>query len=320
MRTSREIFGYTGGTNRVFDSGIGFTGYVFNNDPDFSLTGSESAQTTFMVRTNATTNRASALIRTEDVANPANSNRYRLGTDAGAMTNSAFIDDRRFVLSDPRIALADTPNLAINEGAIGIGSRGVGLQGDPIQGATMVLATSEMLGNVLPDGATPCACEYLQWGYWTADVNTGAAATGPFRREQAHIASWVAGEIPAEIDDVPATGIATYTGHIVGSVRNSGIATYVSAGQFSHAYNFATRTGTIDVTGFDGADYTGGSTSPGQRNDFQAAGLAGTTGGRVMVLKGSFFSAPGDAVKYQGGNFNITGTGYLAGGTFAAER
>ena len=174
---------------------------------------------------------------------------------------------------------------------------------------------------MLPDGVTPCECEYLRWGYWSADARRNLPEVNPIDREAAHIASWVAGEIPDAID-IPTTGTAAYAGHIVGNVKN-GANYYVSAGRFTQQYDFAADTGAFNVTNFDGADYSGAIAASSLRNDFQGANIQGGSN-RTMNLRGSFFKSPsqgsGAIPAYVGGDFNVTGNDYKAGGTFAGER
>ena len=117
-------------------------------------------------------------------------------------------------------------------------------------------------------------------------------------------------------------GTAAYAGHIVGNVKN-GANYYVSTGRFTQQYNFGTDTGAFNVTNFDGADYSGAIAASSLRNDFQGANIQGGSN-RTMNLRGSFFKSPsqgsGAIPAYVGGDFNVTGNDYKAGGTFAGER
>lgn len=375
-RSTRDIYGYTGGISEIRSGGVFAGDYVFNNTPKVRLVGSESSQTTVALRTNAASSGASLTLQTQDV-DSAFGNRYRFGsspsigaTSVGGSPEAAFIDDDRIILRERSVQAGSENDPAVNVGSIGIGVLGLvpadaaaigrggtslvtvqepGLvagkidligqgakllvtqqalapvsgNGDPIERADMLLVTSEVVGNVLPGGVAPCTCDFLKWGYWTADVRTGDAtvATDPFRHENIHLATWLAGEIPAAAVVDGFTGTASYSGHIVGAVKNAGNYA-IRAGTFNHSYNFGTNTGTFTVRNFDGVNYSGTTTSPVQANDFQAGAITGAGTARVMKLKGSFFSSPTDAVKYNGGNFNIrnpTNT-YKAGGIFAGQR
>jgi hypothetical protein len=65
-------------------------------------------------------------------------------------------------------------------------------------------------------------CQFLQWGYWTAQVNTpNAQMTGATRSDYGHINTWLAG-IPTVTR--PTSGVGTYSGAAIGSVGASGFA------------------------------------------------------------------------------------------------
>ena len=275
---------------------------------------SPSGQTGLWIATDAGSNWLAveiSLLATEDPEGIGNSF-LRFGTPLNTLySRSTFIDDRRFIARDLSPVAIDA-----------VGNGFVGSENEPIVNLRGSFATSELLGNVLPDGVTPCECEYLRWGYWLVRALVDRTATGdPNNMAAVHIASWVAGEIPDAVD-IPTTGTASYAGHIVGNVKN-GASYYVSAGRFTHQHNFATDTGTFSVTNFDGADYSGAVSASDLRNDFQGVGIQGASN-RTMNLRGSFFKSPsqgaGAIPDYVGGDFNVTGDGYKAGGTFAGER
>ena len=313
-QTTRTMFGYTGGIVEEREVGGVFAGdYVFNSNPDDSgrvtIPGvTPSGQTGLWIVTNADDNWVHVEIGLENF--DFRDSFYRFGTAPleGQSNRSVFVDDNRFFARD--MSPADVR--IIGEGFLGE---------DPILRMDGVFATAGMLGNVLPDGVTPCECEYLRWGFWVADARRDVTTENPNDREAVHIASWVAGEIPDAVD-IPTSGTAAYAGHIVGNVKN-GASYYVSAGRFTQQYNFATDTGAFNVTNFDGADYSGSVSASNLRNDFQGVNIQGSSN-RVMNLRGSFFKTPsqgaGAVPAYVGGDFNVTGDGYKAGGTFAGER
>ena len=315
-RTTRTLSGYTGGIIEIRMRGGEFQGdYVFNGDPDdrgrTTIPGiSPSEQTGIRIATDADSNWMFVEMGTENVEG-ANNNFYYFGTPIGTRySRSAFIDNRRFIARN------------LSDGAIqAVGGEGF-MGGDPIVRLAGAFATSGMLGDLLPDGVVPCECEYLRWGYWTAEARRETTFEDRNNdREAAHIASWVAGEIPDAVD-IPTSGTAAYAGHIVGNVKN-GASYYVSAGRFTQQYDFAADTGAFNVTNFDGAAYSGAIAASSLRNDFQGANIQGSSN-RTMNLRGSFFKSPsqgaGAIPAYVGGDFNVTGNGYKAGGTFAGER
>jgi hypothetical protein len=177
---------------------------------------------------------------------------------------------------------------------------------------SLAMVTSATVpNNWMPAGVTPCACQFLQWGYWTGQVHTPnsdfSAAT---RTDRAFINTWVAG-VPTVT--MPTTGVGTYNGAAVGSVFNNG-ATYMAAGGFNQSYNFASQTGSVKIANFDGANYA--ASVAGSGNTF-----GGSLGGpnRSGNVIGRFF---GPGAVETGGAFNILNTSgpkYLASGIFAGK-
>lgn len=319
-RTTRTLFGYTGGIVEIGDTqGVFDRAVVLNSDLDVHghttiPDTSPSGQTGLWIATDAGSNWLFVEISLLDIEDPdgIENSFLRFGTPPNTRASrSTFIDDRRFIARDLSPVASDA-----------IGNGFVGIDNEPIVNLRGSFATSELLGNVLPDGVTPCECEYLRWGYWSVRALVDRTTSDdPNDMAAVHIASWVAGEIPDAVD-IPTTGTASYGGHIVGNVNN-GASYYVSAGRFTQQYNFATDTGTFSVTNFDGADYSGAVSATNLRNDFQGANIQGSSS-RAMNLRGSFFKTPaqgaGAIPAYVGGDFNVTGNGYKAGGTFAGER
>ena len=313
-QTTRTLFGYTGGIVEEREAGGVFAGdYVFHSNPDESgrvtIPGaSPSGQTGLWIVTNADDYWVHVEMGLENI--DFRDSFYRFGTPpiGGQSNRSMFIDDRRFFARD----LSEPDIEAIGEGFLG---------DDPIVQMEGVFATAGVLNNVLPDGVTPCECEYLRWGYWFNNARRVPTPDNLLQREAVHIASWVAGEIPDAVD-IPTTGTAAYAGHIVGNVKN-GASYYVSAGRFTQQYNFGTDTGAFNVTNFDGASYSGAISASDLRNDFSGLNIQGGSN-RTMNLRGSFFKSPsqgsGAIPAYVGGDFNVTGNGYKVGGTFAGER
>jgi len=113
-------------------------------------------------------------------------------------------------------------------------------------------------------------------------------------------------------------------------------AQYLAVGDFEANWNFATRSGTFDVTNFDGTDFAGAidgigeGTSPQFESNGFATGThdgtqAGTddAGDLIMFVNGSFFIGPNSNAEYMGGQGVITDTTtggdvYRAITTFAA--
>ena len=160
---------------------------------------------------------------------------------------------------------------------------------------------------------TPCACQYLQWGYWTGQVLTpNSTLTASTRDDRAFINTWLAGTPTVNL---PTTGTGTYNGAAVGTVFNAG-ATYLAAGAFNGTYNFGTQSGTMSINNFDGHSFSATGRAPltGANYTFNVAqpGVAGT-------INGAFYGP--NAVE-TGGNFafhTTAGPAYLASGIFAGK-
>ena len=169
------------------------------------------------------------------------------------------------------------------------------------------------INGILPNGVTPCTCQYLQWGYWTGQVvSTTTQGLGINRTDRAYINTWLAGTPTVTM---PTTGVGTYNGAAVGTVFNNG-ASYVAAGGFNQTYNFGSRTGTVNISNFDGANYAAAVSGTGNA---YAGSLTGTPN-RSGTVVGTFF--PVALAAETGGGFNIQSTAgakYLASGVFAGR-
>ena len=182
----------------------------------------------------------------------------------------------------------------------------------------LAMVTSGTVPNaiqgILPTGVTPCACQYLQWGYWTAGVGTpNASLTGYARFDRSYIGTWIAGQPTV---NMPTTGVASYNGAAVGTVFNNG-ATYLAAGGFNNTYNFGNNTGAVTINNFDGRNLA--ATVSGSGNTYSGtlnqAGSTAFTGN----VKGSFY---GPGAIETGGSFalhSLTGPSYMASGIFAGR-
>lgn len=185
--------------------------------------------------------------------------------------------------------------------------------GQPNLTPSLAMVTSATVpNNWMPAGVTPCACQFLQWGYWTGQVQTpNADLTAATRTDRAYINTWVAGTPTVTM---PVTGVGTYNGAAVGTVFNNG-ATYMAAGGFNQSYNFGSQTGNVKITNFDGANYD--ATVAGSGNTF--GGSLGGPPNRSGTVIGRFY---GPGAVETGGAFNILNTSglrYLASGIFAGK-
>jgi hypothetical protein len=122
------------------------------------------------------------------------------------------------------------------------------------------------------------------------------------------------------IGDVPTTGQATYTGHVIANVQSAGFV----AGGFSNSVDFGARTGAVSVTGLDNTNYSGTVYFNNDPRNFGGTIDSTNVGadGRSMALQGSFFQGARSPVGEMGGSVAISSTkdSYLGSGIFAASR
>lgn len=164
---------------------------------------------------------------------------------------------------------------------------------------------------------TICQCEYTRWGFWTTN-DQRTTVNGQPAADSVIGGTWVAGRLPSSAD-IPTTGTATYIGHAIASIRN-GSSEYLAAGNFSNTVNFATRAGSVSVTGLDATNYAGTVNATQSAPGTFSGVLMGNAGNRFMILGGNFYRSPTSPVGEMGGLVNITGTNYLGSGIFAAAK
>ncbi len=295
-RTSETLTGFTGALIERENGSGGYSSYaVYNVTPD-----------QVQISKDATTNRVEGFFNMTTGAPPADSLSLLWGSTNGSSSQqqSAFIDDKRFAMREA--------------GAMAGSYNGESV----VTQMSMVTQAAVADADFLPAGVSFCTCQYLTWGYWQADLNyiSGARAG---QRDYVTLGTWVTGTATADID-LPMTGSATYTGHIIGNVENDMGNSYVAVGQIDTTWDFGSRTGGLAITNFDGANYAGTTFgSPGTGNF--GGSFTGVTPGatdREGQVWGAFFRSPTDATLYQAGNFklNSTESNYKAAGTFAAQR
>lgn len=192
--------------------------------------------------------------------------------------------------------------------------------------ATGLLVSSDLVpvgASVLPTGVLLCStCTDLVWGWFLADMKNSATA----EQSRVHLGTFVTGT-PTAIGNLPSTGRATFAGHVIGNVRN-GASRYIAIGNYSQTWDFALRSGVLQIQGFDnlnlasnlssanGLDFAGSWARVGDASTFSLAGFSGGAAG-------SFFSGALGQAASAAGAFNLTRTvsgtdTYQASGTFAA--
>ncbi|MFO1188662.1 MAG: FecR family protein [Alphaproteobacteria bacterium] len=305
-RSNRVLNGYVGGfgETRTSSGGFHFSGpYVITNaDPN-----------DVFIRTMATDNNSRVQA---DLSFQGGEDHVLLlfghteSTTIGQ--RSAFIDDDRFGAVQ-RAAVAGSAGVTIN----GVAEEGnAAVNGIPSASVTYLMSSGVVDGyQAAFPGTTFCTCEYTKWGFWGGEVRVPGEDN---RRDRIHLANWVAGILP-NIENAPAGGTATFGGHVIGTAQNGG-AMYVAAGNFTNAYNFGTKSGTFNMT-FDGKSVSGTVNGTGSdwRNYTGGVGGSGVAG----TINGSFYgktTAVAPIPQETGGNFTLGGEGYKASGIFAGKR
>jgi hypothetical protein len=188
--------------------------------------------------------------------------------------------------------------------------------------------TSAFLTSISSTNVQPCACESAQWGFWSAFNGANNANGQLVFEDQGALLLWVAGN-PTTAGSLPASGMATYTGHAIANIATGvGGQTYLAAGTFSNMVNFGARTGAVTIGGLDGTNYAGTANWVKGTTSFATLAnspLLGSNGGRTAALAGSFFQGgPTNTTPLygeMGGSLILNGTGgYLGSGIFAARK
>ena len=332
-RTTRRMFGYSGGAFQTHASGIASVSSttIFRN-----ATGDPKDIEVF---TSAETNKVSADIdvvgftlgsgTTTSTSGPFEVLNTDFGDDDTAFADSSAISGNSVFVDNATFGAADSDTTP----AVFVSSS------NPVTIADLdmirVESASEFSNGFLPSGVTVCDCNFLTWGFWNADIgrSTGSA-------EFIHLANWVAGTVPTAAEIVALTGTASYSGHAIATVFNAG-GVYQAIGNFTTTVDFGAETLTGAISAFDGGNFvlsggaintSGGSTLPGASsasNLFSSSIVAastdpGTATGRSGSLVGSFMSGAGlggDISSDMGGHFQIEdGSTYSASGIFAAAK
>jgi FecR protein len=256
---------------------------------------------------------------------------YVFGSANGNNGNSlngargTYVNPSNFAARDAAVSGTNTPVSLRTDGTSPLAF--VGFANQQLVTASSVGAnTSKFLTSISSTAVNPCACDSTQWGFWSA--SNGGTKNGQLAFEdQGVLLLWVAG-VPTTAGALPKGGTATYTGHAIANIANGAAGlTYLAAGGFSNTVNFGTHTGTVSITGLDGANYAGRVALTPMATTFGTAGaspLIGSIGDRTAAINGSFFRGGptniSPAYGEMGGSLILNGGGYLGSGIFAARR
>ena len=304
------------GTNRTTQTLNGFAGGVIQSIDELGAVSSRvlnvgtSQPSDVSIATDAGTNRAQGTItvRNFDGSTAAGSPTavFELGSTGGTRrADSAFIDDKVYAMTDRKGDSARSSHIQSGGTVV------------PINSNTVMASygSAPLQGGKLPGGVTPCECSFLSWGWWSGDISYDNPGYRQGQRDRLNLATYVAGKL-TNVVQLPNTGTATFNGHAIGSVIN-GNSQYVTAGTYPNVWSFQTQRGQVTIGNFDGATYSG--TAALTAGTVQFTGPL-TGAGRTGSVSGAFMSSPTNPVAGQAGNFNITGSGYRAGGTFAGQK
>jgi hypothetical protein len=306
---------FTPGTRTTQTQQGWFGGVMYPRQSAGGLPAAYAIQGATGVATDATTNRVQATFAGFDpftqTQSGINSMNIQFGGLAGPNRGrDAFIDDNIFAATE-----SPTNRSQIN---------GTDLPLPPTEnnGPTLGLVSSvpnTALANGL--GVAPCDCQFLKWGFWTGQLNqVDSTNTNVTRSDRAFINTWLAGVPTSTADIASLAGQAVtgnYSGSAFGSVFNNG-SSYLAAGNFNGQYNFATQTGSVAITNFDGRNFS----SPVGPAPLSGNVYTGPLNGPNLTgqFAGSFY---GPQAANTGGTFAVrstTTTPYLASGIFAGKR
>jgi hypothetical protein len=308
-RTSRTMNGYAGGLlQATSSSGTLTSSTLFQNE--------NSDPGDIIVKTSATTNKIQADINVKDgfgsnftfFRNQFGDHDTAFGDGTTTHGDSIFLDDTTFGAID-----SETDESTISNGTVS--SDGTNLA------MVTVRTTGEFDSSFVPSGVTICACEFASWGFWSAEISMSDST-----HQTAHLATWVAGEIPTFTEISAITGSATYGGHAIANVL-SGSDAYLAVGGWSYTVNFDSPTSSSGtLSDFDSGTYTiGSATLSSGTNSLNTisgslTGSAGTGTGRSGSFLGSFMKTSSDNAAGMGGHFSVSGTDYKASGTFVGKK
>ncbi len=161
-------------------------------------------------------------------------------------------------------------------------------------------------------------CDFMKWGTWGALVTYKTSQVQ--RTDNVHMGWWIAGDITSS-SDMPRDGSATYAGDAIGNVAvrtDGGWQKYVATGDMDMTWNFARRSGTLDISNFDGKSFGGAMFAPGQPQSF--SGVLAGKGGVSGLANGAFVNGNGINAAGVIGNFNAGNNAWRATGIFGGVR
>ena len=204
---------------------------------------------------------------------------------------------------------------------------GEGGETDSASGAFVSYELVAQPGDILPGGATACACAFMEWGFWGFDAY---AAGEPSTVATIPLGTWMAGEQSFDYADLPESGTASYEGHALANIVSTVdevSASYLASGSLAIEVDFGSRDLTGSIGDLDGRDYAFSADYTGFDSEVPTFGAYGqSTDGEVdILLNGGFFAGPVSATQGIGGSFELqpnelSSIDYVGAGTFIGEQ
>ena len=295
-RTTRQVSGFMAGMGEFSAEGLANPYILASGAPNFSL------------ETNAKSNSVTAVGEVTDVLNQSPvANSYLLSFGGGG----TFIDDDRFGAHHQ----GNNQNTRLRTD----GGQDIAHVGGVNPGSYLISGRA----NPIPGFQHCTNCTFLDWGWWGTRVRVGAngAEIPSQRNDFVHMGTWVAGDIsnPA---DLPNNISVTYGGTALGNVSRqtaSGVAKYIAKGDMDMSFSFASRTGNLQISNFDGMNLSSAVSETSSASQALFGGnLTGT--GLAGAVSGAFVNNGRNVAAGVIGNFRVTGSGVRAVGTIAGAR
>lgn len=237
-----------------------------------------------------------------------------------------------------KVVFTPQPDPASYAGKASVGN-GSDVGSITLNGQSVLHGEAQLVGS---STALCSKCDFMKWGAWGANIQPGGQGTKVADNQADNenggfhlLGWWVAGNVVSS-SDLPKMGGATYSGTAIGTVANNlhgdGWQTYVASGDMSMNWNFASRSGNLNIDHFDtsvahgnGLSFSGAMSAPGTLNRFggnlaltnqclprNLADLAGTA-------QGSFVRGGNNPAAGVLGNWKIGGSRYGAAGIFGGS-
>jgi hypothetical protein len=302
-RTSRQVSGFMSGLGESSQEGL-------NNPYALTSPGAPNFLLNVIPIANAVTSGGvvyDALDQSAVVANYL----ITLGPNSTGGAGNAFVDNDRFGAQfngngqNTRLRTDGGQNLAqragVNPGSYLISGR----------------------ANPIPGFQHCTSCEFLDWGWWGTRVDVAASGSEvpSGRSDYVHLGTWVAGDIARPVD-LPNNISVNYAGTALGNVArqtSDGVGKYIASGGMNMSFDFASRTGNLHITDFDGMNL---SSAVSESSTATQALFSGPLGGAGLAgsVHGAFVNNGPDVAAGIIGDFAVSGAGVRAAGTIAGAR